>query len=82
MKTSLYLKKLSISSTFFLTLCLVTIADAQVIEDVIVTAEKRSESLQDISQSVTALTEEELETKNIRWVFLYEKVMPYRGHKI
>ena len=65
MKTSLYLKKLSISSTFFLTLCLVTIADAQVIEDVIVTAEKRSESLQDISQSVTALTEEELETKNI-----------------
>ena len=65
MKTSLYLKKLSISSTFFLTLCLVTIVEAQVIEDVIVTAEKRSESLQDISQSVTALTEEELETKNI-----------------
>ena len=65
MKTSLYFRKQSISSTFFLTLCLVTIADAQVIEDVIVTAEKRSESLQDISQSVTALTEEELETKNI-----------------
>jgi len=43
----------------------VTFAEAQVIEDVIVTAEKRSESLQDISQSVTALTEEELETKNI-----------------
>ena len=65
MKTSLYFKKLSISSTFFLAICLVTILEAQVIEDVIVTAEKRSESLQDISQSVTALTEEELETKNI-----------------
>jgi len=65
MKTSLYFKKLSILSTFFLALCLVTISEAQVIEDVIVTAEKRSESLQDISQSVTALTEEELETKNI-----------------
>ncbi|MDC0420376.1 TonB-dependent receptor [Gammaproteobacteria bacterium] len=65
MKTSLYFKKLFISSTFFLAICLVTILEAQVIEDVIVTAEKRSESLQDISQSVTALTEEELETKNI-----------------
>jgi iron complex outermembrane receptor protein len=65
MKTSLYFKKLFTSSTFFLGLCLVIFAEAQVIEDVIVTAEKRSESLQDISQSVTALTEEELETKNI-----------------
>ncbi|MDA8815606.1 TonB-dependent receptor [Gammaproteobacteria bacterium] len=65
MKTSLYFKKLFTSSTFFLALFLVTFAEAQVIEDVIVTAEKRSESLQDISQSVTALTEEELETKNI-----------------
>ena len=65
MKTSLYLRKLFITSTFFSVLCLATITEAQVIEDVIVTAEKRSESLQDISQSVTALTEEELETKNI-----------------
>ena len=65
MKTSLYFKKLFTSSTFFLALCLVTFVESQVIEDVIVTAEKRSESLQDISQSVTALTEEELETKNI-----------------
>ena len=48
MKTSLYFKQLSISTTFFLALCLVTIAEAQVIEDVIVTSEKRSESLQDI----------------------------------
>ncbi|MDC3376121.1 TonB-dependent receptor [Gammaproteobacteria bacterium] len=65
MKTSIYFKKLFTSLTFFLALCLVTFSEAQVIEDVIVTAEKRSESLQDISQSVTALTEEELETKNI-----------------
>ena len=35
------------------------------IEEVIVSAEKRDESLQDISMSVTALTESELETKNI-----------------
>ena len=65
MKTSIYLKKLFISSTFFLTLFLVTIAQAQVIEDVIVTAEKRSESVQDISQSVTAITEDDLDAKNI-----------------
>ena len=71
MKTSLYFKKLSILSTFFLALCLVTIVEAQVIEDVIVTAEKRSESLQDISQSVTALTEEELETKNLSSFGIY-----------
>ena len=56
MKTSLYLKKLFISSTFFSVLCLAAITEAQVIEDVIVTAEKRSESVQDISQSVTAIT--------------------------
>ena len=65
MKTSLYLKKLFISSTFFSVLCLVAITEAQVIEDVIVTAEKRSESVQDISQSVTAITEDDLDAKNI-----------------
>ena len=65
MKTSLYLKKLFISSTFFSLLCLAAITEAQVIEDVIVTAEKRSESVQDISQSVTAITEDDLDAKNI-----------------
>ena len=65
MKTSLYFKKLFTSLTFFLALCLVTFAEAQVIEDVIVTAEKRSESVQDISQSVTAITEDDLDAKNI-----------------
>ena len=37
----------------------------QIIEDVIVTAEKRDESLQTVSQAVTAITDSELETKNI-----------------
>ena len=38
---------------------------AQEIEEVVVTAEKRSENLQDISQAVTALTESDIEEKNI-----------------
>ena len=37
----------------------------QTIEDVIVTAEKRNESLQTVSQEVTAITDSELEAKNI-----------------
>ena len=40
-------------------------AQNNVIEEVFVTAEKRSESLQDISQTVTAINGEELESKNI-----------------
>jgi hypothetical protein len=36
---------------------------AQEIEEVVVTAEKRSENLQDISQAVTALTESDIEEK-------------------
>jgi len=38
---------------------------AQEVEEVVVTAEKRSESLQDISQAVTALTATDIEEKNI-----------------
>jgi len=37
----------------------------QTIEDVIVSAEKRDESLQTVSQAVTAITDSELEAKNI-----------------
>ena len=40
-------------------------AQSSAIEEVIVSAEKRDESLQDVSLSVTALTEQELEIKNI-----------------
>jgi outer membrane cobalamin receptor len=36
---------------------------AQEVEEVVVTAEKRSESLQDISQAVTALTATDIEEK-------------------
>jgi outer membrane receptor protein involved in Fe transport len=38
-------------------------AQNSAIEEVIVSAEKRNESLQDVSISVTALTEDVLETK-------------------
>jgi outer membrane receptor protein involved in Fe transport len=37
--------------------------EEQVFEEVIVTAEKRDESLQDVSQAVTAITENEIEAK-------------------
>ena len=40
-------------------------AQNNTIEEVIVSAEKRSESLQDVSQAVSALSEFDLETKNI-----------------
>ena len=54
---------------FLITLTIFTVqqsfAQQNFIEDVIVTAEKRSESLQDISQSVSALTDSDLDTKNI-----------------
>ena len=43
----------------------VNLVSESLIEEVVVTAEKRAASLQDVSKSVTALTEEELETKNI-----------------
>jgi iron complex outermembrane receptor protein len=40
-------------------------AEERVIEKIIVTAEKRGESLQDLSQAVTALTTKDLEDRNI-----------------
>ncbi len=39
--------------------------DQRVFEEVIVTAEKRSESLQSVSQAVTAISDSELENKKI-----------------
>ena len=44
---------------------LVSQDDQRVFEEVIVTAEKRSESLQSVSQAVTAISDSELENKNI-----------------
>ena len=40
-------------------------AQENAIEEVFVTAEKRSESVQDISQAVTAISSDEIESKNI-----------------
>ena len=64
MKPSRFLNKY-----LLLTLAIFTsqqsMAQESYIEDVIVTAEKRSESLQDISQSVSALNDSDLDTKNI-----------------
>ena len=40
--------------------------EQSVFEEVIVTAEKRDESLQDVSQAVTAITDNEIEAKNIK----------------
>ena len=65
MKTSLNSKKFFNLAFFSFCLTFMSITEASVIEDVIVTAEKRSESVQDISQSVTAITEDDLEAKNI-----------------
>jgi iron complex outermembrane receptor protein len=57
-----------LKSIKFLTLllgCISLSAQDSFIEEVFVTAEKRSESLQDISQAVTALSDEDIENKNI-----------------
>ena len=59
------LSKLFIASIFIIHLNAYSQDDQQVFEEVIVTAEKRDESLQTISQAVTAITESEIEDKNI-----------------
>ena len=63
MKSSSHLKNIK----FFILLfgCIGLSAQDSFIEEVFVTAEKRSESLQDISQAVTALSDEDIENKNI-----------------
>ena len=65
----------------FLSICLLlfgTSAFSQdsVIEEVFVTAEKRSESLQDISQAVTAISDEDLESKNIESMVDLSAIVP------
>ena len=45
-------------------------------EDVIVTAEKRNESLQDLSQAVTALTSSEIEIKGIETMVDLSSIVP------
>ena len=59
------LAKLFIAAIFALNMNVNAQDNQQVFEEVIVTAEKRDESLQTISQAVTAITESEIEDKNI-----------------
>ncbi len=66
MKLKLSIVNLSLLSFLFLVNeNLVSQENQQIFEEVIVTAEKRDESLQDVSQAVTAITENEIEAKNI-----------------
>ena len=64
---------LSISLLFF---GLPLWAQDNVIEEVFVTAEKRSESLQDISQAVTAISDQDIESKNIESMVDLSAIVP------
>ena len=64
---------LSISLLFF---GLPLLAQDNVIEEVFVTAEKRSESLQDISQAVTAISDQDIESKNIESMVDLSAIVP------
>ena len=63
---SLFRSFLSISLALsIISISLNTFSNELVIDEVIVTAEKRVESLQDVSKAVTALSSDEIERKNI-----------------
>ena len=59
------LPNILIATIFVLHLNTYSQDEQSVFEEVIVTAEKRDESLQDVSQAVTAITDTEIEAKNI-----------------
>ena len=59
------LPKILVASIFVIHLNAYSQEEQSVFEEVIVTAEKRDESLQDVSQAVTAITDTEIEAKNI-----------------
>jgi len=63
MKSTSHLKSIKLFALLFG--CIGLSAQDSFIEEVFVTAEKRSESLQDISQAVTAISDEDIENKNI-----------------
>ena len=63
MKSTSHLKSIKFFALLFC--CIGLSAQDSFIEEVFVTAEKRSESLQDISQAVTAISDEDIENKNI-----------------
>ena len=53
-----------------------SIASQAFLEEVIVSAEKRLESVQDVSQAVTAITSSEIETKNINSMVDLSAIVP------
>ena len=67
---------------FFLSFLIITSSNFAVsqsggfLEEVIVTAEKRFEGLQDVSQAVTALTSDEIEAKNITSMVDLSAIVP------
>ena len=63
MKSTTHLKSIKLFALLFG--CIGLSAQENFIEEVFVTAEKRNESLQDISQAVTAISDEDIENKNI-----------------
>ena len=60
----------------FLSISLVAQDEQYGFEEIIVTAEKRDESLQGVSQAVTALTSSEIETKNINSIVDLSAIVP------
>ncbi len=60
----------------FLSTSLIAQDEQYVFEEIIVTAEKRDESLQGVSQAVTALTSSEIETKNINSIVDLSAIVP------
>ena len=56
--------------------CISAFSQDNVIEEVFVTAEKRSESLQDISQAVTAISDQDIESKNIESMVDLSAIVP------
>src|SRR6056300_1523246 len=71
----LYLNK-KISSICLLLFSVSAFSQDNVIEEVFVTAEKRSESLQDISQAVTAISDQDIESKNIESMVDLSAIVP------
>ena len=67
---------------FFISFLIITSSNFAVsqsggfLEEVIVTAEKRFEGLQDVSQAVTALTSDEIEAKNITSMVDLSAIVP------
>ena len=76
------LKLILNTKLFFLTLFTIFISfdlssqEEPVFEEIIVTAEKRDESLQTVSQAVTALTASEIEAKNINSFVDLSSIVP------